>query len=646
MAILPKATINDIVNEVVESKLSGHPITSAAIVSDILMKRHGIPYSQAKDLAYRTLKKNIQKIDSCAWVTVVRRNPQRRRMDITSPEATPRSNVHSQPNPTLPTNTNTASSIVQAIATSNLSQPPTYSTNTNAASFQPMSPSIPNQAHVNVSPKSIPNTLPNHRMPPSNTLKTFISSEANKQYCKSFFDTSIKDEGVRRIIDHCSAIREKQFGILQHPNRSSMPMRIQDNIMGHIQETQNVGGLLQDANVDLIEQFTLNTFEMFSPTLCSHPGVVKVLSGRLGFEELKGKGGVYSIPSGQSLPINGIVSVNLEIKIPDNILSPVLSKIDPALVPTEGDTDDSLIGRISRSSYLDEITSYYPRTKKQSDYSRSKLTRQNGSKGWRQPKRRSESIVVKPEHVYEGGDGEGIGREVMTLFNYTSYGRYPDDWRARPMDNATMNLLLYAWMVTWPYLTYQSRKTPPTHMQLLFYYVTLSSRITAHRDNISIADINKIINGDECGENGHPSAGADNSQQIGSNVLVYTEGNVPQNFILRYPSRDNFTEKRALNKTIPIFQFRCGRGTISVLDPVDDLLMTHEACFDKDAANADGYRLGFTIRWLGSSKDFYTDTCGMRLDDQALATVHRNKKWSAERRADAVFPEHNKNIRT
>ena len=128
MAILPKATINDIVNEVVESKLSGHPITSSAIVSDILMKRHGIPYSQAKDLAYRTLKKNIQKIDSCAWVTVVRRNPQRRRMDITSPEATPRSNVHSQKNPTLPMNTNTASSIVQAISTSNLSQPPTYST--------------------------------------------------------------------------------------------------------------------------------------------------------------------------------------------------------------------------------------------------------------------------------------------------------------------------------------------------------------------------------------------------------------------------------------------------------------------------------------------------------------------------------------
>jgi len=416
MAILPKATINDIVNEVVESKLSGHPITSAAIVSDILMTRHGIPFSQAKDMAYKSLRKKIQKIDRDAWVNVVRPNPQRRRMfiNVTSPVATPRSNFHPQQNLTLPTNMNTASSTFKDLLSSNSSHPSTYPTNTNAASLQPMPPLIPNQAK------------PNHRMSPSNTLTTFISSESNEQYCKLFFDTSIVDEGVCRIIDHCNAIRQKQFGILQNPNGSSMPMRIQNHIMRHIQVTQNGGALLHDANVDLLAQFAPNSLEMYSPTTRSHPGVVKVLSGRLGFEELKEMGPAYSIPSGQSLPINGIVSVNLEIRIPDNILFPVLKKIDPALVPTKDDTADSLISRVSRSSYIDEITSYYPRTMKQSDSSRSKLTRQNGAIGWRQPKRRSESIVVQPEHVYEGDDGEGNGREVMTLFNYTSYGRYPD----------------------------------------------------------------------------------------------------------------------------------------------------------------------------------------------------------------------------
>ena len=83
-----------------------------------------------------------------------------------------------------------------------------------------------------------------------------------------------------------------------------------------------------------------------------------------------------------------------------------------------------------------------------------------------------------------------------------------------------------------------------------------------------------------------------------------------------------------------------------MLDPVDDLLMTHEACFDKGVANADGYRLGFTIRWLGSAKIFYTDTCGMRLDAQASATVRRNKKRTEDRRADTLFPDHVKDIRT
>lgn len=221
-----------------------------------------------------------------------------------------------------------------------------------------------------------------------------------------------------------------------------------------------------------------------------------------------------------------------------------MNQIDRALIPTSTDTRQALIQRISASPYLDEITSYYPKARKKSNAKKNGMTRQNGAAGWRQPKRRSASVVVQPEHVYEGDDGEGNGRDVMTLFNYTSWNRYADDWRARPMNVATMNLLLYVWVITWPYLTVQSRKHPPTHLQILLYYVCLDRCINGHRDNFSIEDITKIMNGEECGKNGHPSAGADNSQIIWSNVLVYTEGNVPQTFTLRYPSRENFTEDR------------------------------------------------------------------------------------------------------
>ena len=41
-----------------------------------------------------------------------------------------------------------------------------------------------------------------------------------------------------------------------------------------------------------------------------------------------------------------------------------------------------------------------------------------------------------------------------------------------------------------------------------------------------------------------------------------------------------------------------------MLDPVDDPLMTHDAGFDEGIADADGYRLGFCIHWLGSATDF------------------------------------------
>ena len=62
---------------------------------------------------------------------------------------------------------------------------------------------------------------------------------------------------------------------------------------------------------------------------------------------------LWTTVTSQSLPINGIVSINLLIKIPTNILG--LKKIDPALVPRKYDTDESLIGRVLASNYLDEI---------------------------------------------------------------------------------------------------------------------------------------------------------------------------------------------------------------------------------------------------------------------------------------------------
>ena len=169
-----------------------------------------------------------------------------------------------------------------------------------------------------------------------------------------------------------------------------------------------------------------------------------------------------------------------------------------------------------------------------------------------------------------------------------------------------------------------------------------------HRDNICENDIIRVLKGDTLGNDGHPTAGAENSQIIGSNVIVFTFGSKPQLFYLRHPAKDDYTQSREMYRIHPLFQFPCGDGTVSVLDPVDDLLLTHEVFFkfDDKEEPRNVYRFGLAFRWLQSARDFYVDTCGMRLDKKALAKEARDAKRGPAARSDELFPEFVKDIRT
>lgn len=134
------------------------------------------------------------------------------------------------------------------------------------------------------------------------------------------------------------------------------------------------------------------------------------------------------------------------------------------------------------------------------------------------------------------------------------------------------------------------------------------------------------------------------SQIIGSNVLVFTTGNASQLLTLRCPSRHNITSERAQYISYPENQFECDNGTVSILDPVDDLLMTHEATFTRKKGN--GYRIGWCFRWLQGQGDFYTKTCGMRLSSGALETIQGAKQRGSYQRADDIFCSNVKNTYT
>jgi hypothetical protein len=60
-----------------------------------------------------------------------------------------------------------------------------------------------------------------------------------------------------------------------------------------------------------------------------------------------------------------------------------------------------------------------------------------------------------------------------------------------------------------------------------------------HRDNFDVQFIKNIVSGQSAKLDGHPFDGAENSQIVGSNVLVLTMGNRPMKFVFRFPSRGN-----------------------------------------------------------------------------------------------------------
>ena len=473
------------------------------------------------------------------------------------------------------------------------------------------------------------------------------------RFVRTYFDPRLEKTELHRLVLAGTVLRS-QATVISNPAEVCAPKRIRDAFVtfhGDIQ--RNKKGMNHANKMNISMRFTLRDIEMNGENICNDNKFSSKLStveGRMSYDDVAR---LYSGNEKVKLPINGRSSVLLHVDVPNDILTSVIDEIDPNLFPRSNDTPETLTDRISHSSYLDEMSSFA------SAPSTSKLIRQNSQVKWNQPKRRSTSLVIRPKHIYRGRDGEGQGEEVMTLFNYTSYGRYPDDWRGRPMTSNVAVLNIYIWIQCWSYLTYQSRRSPPTHVQILFYYGALGvkrrsspahgtgtygSGMNQHRDNFSCRDLLRIIKGYSLGEEGHPSAGADNSQIVGTNVLVYTIGDKPQVFTLRYPNRSDFLEKRQNYTVVPSFQFECGHGTVSVLDPVDDLFMTHEVCFHfKPGESKNKYRFGYCFRWLQSEKDFYVKSCGMRLDEQALSVVSKKRNFT---RASDEFPEFVRTIYT
>ena len=76
--------------------------------------------------------------------------------------------------------------------------------------------------------------------------------------------------------------------------------------------------------------------------------------------------------------------------------------------------------------------------------------------------------------------------------------------------------------------------------------------------------------------------GLANSQQSGSNVIIFSMGSRPMTMSFRYPTPHRaLTQNTKAYMTCPDFCMEYGNGFISILDDVDDMMMLHEVYFEK-----------------------------------------------------------------
>ena len=319
-------------------------------------------------------------------------------------------------------------------------------------------------------------------------------------------------------------------------------------------------------------------------------------------------------------------SVLLRPSIPDEVRQAVLAEIPADVLPREGDTAMTLAHRLAESFWLEDIHVL-------KDGCGPGRVRLNVT-CYSQPRRKSWSVVV--EGLHYDGDGE----LVVSMMNYTAYGRKPSDWEAAPIPPPVFDLGVFLWCVAFDFLTEVSKKHPPTGCQLLLYYALFGSNIGRHRDNYTSEQMVEVATGkrklEELVEGSHHGGDA-NSQLIGSNVLVYTEGDADMDFKLSFPSAGNIRQPRGEYTVHPIFTTRLGAGTLLIFSPVDDVFFCHEASLSDGAGGA---RIAFVFRWLTQVRDFHAHTnkpFKMKLTPDLVEREkgikeRREKKRAADRR--------------
>ena len=100
---------------------------------------------------------------------------------------------------------------------------------------------------------------------------------------------------------------------------------------------------------------------------------------------------------------------------------------------------------------------------------------------------------------------------------------------------------------------------------------------------------------------------------VGSDVLVFTLGNAPMDFVLAFHNKNNPAGAPKSYRIVPEFTFPLANGTLFIFKAVDDLIFLHGAELRaQHKGDVHACRVALVFRWLRSERDFLVATNTMK----------------------------------
>lgn len=427
-----------------------------------------------------------------------------------------------------------------------------------------------------------------------------------------------------QLNERLTLIRDN-WKLLRNPEKIQIPTRVRSWIIDYVNETKqnktNRNDWVYEENIK--HHTTLNHYELEGEECSLRNEMYEVIEDRLYPKQFD--------PNDKSRIFNRY-SVLLKTKMFSYAFEMYERDIPEDIIPKKDDSKQTLCFRLGNNPYLDE------QYKKGSDVS------YNFDVTSRQCVRRTFSNVTRGMQKIEDQDmrcEEEKNRETVELFVYPCYESPVPRYMCRPTRRIENCMLVLSWLITWPYLSEESRRCPPNGGQLVIYHKKLKRRMGRHRDNSNTKCLQNVLLGNDPIPDNRSYSGVQNSQVTGTNVLIYTLGNAPMMMEFSYPDPNNgLGQKRCKYIRWSCKSFRCGSGCIAVLDPLDDLLFCHEIKFMnlklERLLYVDGnsniiqdikWRGALVMRWLSNRQEFFKDTSTMRLD---CKMINRWKKSKAK----------------